>query len=68
MKLKTSEERLKLRKERQRKQDAKVMDFYNKTLESHSISDSVVITANEFGLSLPTVYNIKNRYRDTRIS
>lgn len=68
MRLKTAEERLKLRKEEQQKKDAKIMARFNKLRENYNVNDACIMTANEFGLSVPTIYNIRKRNNGTTIS
>ena len=68
MKLKTSEERLKIKREEQLKKDAKVIAKFNKLRENYNVNDATILTANEFGLSIPTIYNIRKRNNGTTLS
>lgn len=68
MKLKTSEERANLKKQERLKKDAKVIAYFNKLRESYNVNDASIMTANEFGLSVPTIYNIRKRNDGTTIS
>ena len=68
MKLKTSEERANLKKQERLKKDARVIACFNKLRESYNVNDASIMTANEFGLSVPTIYNIRKRNNGTTIS
>ena len=64
MKIKTSKERLKQRKLEQKKKDEKIISYFTKLRETYNVNDASILTANEFGLSLPTIYNIRKRNSD----
>ena len=68
MKLKTSEERANLKRQEQIKKDAKVIARFEKLRENYNVNDASVIVANEFGLSVPTIYKIRKRNNGATIS
>lgn len=59
--VRTSKERLEKKKEEQMKKDKIILSRFNEHCKKYSISDAVVITANEFNLSPVTIYNIRKR-------
>ena len=59
--VKTAKERIKKKKEEQAKRDKIIFSRFNELRKNYSVTDAVVITANEFNLSLVTVYNIRKR-------
>lgn len=60
--LKTSRERIERKRERQRERDIIIVSrFEDYKSKGFSVSDAVKLTANDFDLSEPTVYNIRRR-------
>lgn len=59
--LKTAKERLERKVEQRKRRDEIIMNRFKEYCKSYSISDAVTITANEFNLSVMTIYNIRRR-------
>lgn len=64
--IKTSKERREEQKRQKAERDAKIMKRFNELCAEHIVSDAAIITANEFNLSVGTIYVI--RRNDRRIS
>lgn len=64
--MKTSRERKEEQKRRKAERDAKVLGRFKELLAEYNVSDAAIITANEFNLSVGTIYVI--RRNDKRIS
>lgn len=60
--LRTSEERMKKKESERKKRDAKIMNRYNTLLKEYKVSDAMIVVANEFNVSMQTIYNIRKRY------
>jgi hypothetical protein len=58
---KTSKERCEKRIEERKKKDEKVLAKFKENCKTYSISDAMVITADEFNISVVTLYNIRKR-------
>lgn len=59
--VRTSKERLEKKMEEKLKRDKVILSRFNDNCKKYSISDAVVVTANEFNLSTMTIYNIRKR-------
>lgn len=59
--VRTSKERLEKKLEEKSKRDRAILSRFNDNCKKYSISDAVVVTANEFNLSTMTIYNIRKR-------
>lgn len=62
--LKTSREKAEARKKLQEAKDKEIYLRFLELKDEHSLSDAVCITANEFNLSLPTIYGIRKRMKN----
>lgn len=62
--LKTSKEKLEEKRKLREARDKEVYLRFLELKEEHSLSDAVCITANEFNLSLPTIYEIRKRMKN----
>lgn len=59
--LKTSKQKAEARRKRMEERDKTIYDRFIELSKVNSLSDAVCITANEFCLSLPTIYEIRKR-------
>ena len=60
--MKTSHERREEKKKRKAERDAAVMTRFNELLGEYNVSDAAIITANEFNLSIGSIYVIRRNY------
>lgn len=59
--LKTSKEKAEIKRQQRKERDEKIYGRFLELSQQYSLSDAVCIVANEFGLSLPTVYGVRKR-------
>lgn len=59
--IKTSKERFEKKKEQRRRKDGIILSRFNENCKKYSITDAATITADEFNLSVMTIYNIRKR-------
>lgn len=59
--VKTAKERQERKLEERINRDKEIMARFNENRKIYSLSDAVIVTANEFNLSVPTLYNIRKR-------
>lgn len=60
----SSAERKKIKAQKKLERDKEIVKRFDKLCATHGASDATIIIANEYAVSVPTVYNIRNRVKN----
>lgn len=60
----SSAERKKIKAQKRMERDKQIVKRFEELSMKHGASDATIIIANEYAVSIPTVYNIRKRFKD----
>ena len=60
----SSAERKKIKAQKRMERDRQIVNRFEELSTKHGASDATIIIANEYAVSIPTVYNIRKRFKD----
>lgn len=60
----SSAERKKIKAQKRMERDKQIVKRFEELSIKHGASDATIIIANEYAVSIPTVYNIRKRFKD----
>ena len=60
----SSAERKKIKVQKRMERDKQIVKRFEELSIKHGASDATIIIANEYAVSIPTVYNIRKRFKD----
>lgn len=60
----SSAERKKIKAQKNLERDKEIVKRFEELCGKHGASDATIIIANEYAVSIPTVYNIRNRVKN----